>query len=125
MILQEGIIALIQFLLKLFSALLRNLFADFIQKAELRVEHTPPVVPFSVSENHADGIVSAAGNDQAVVDAGRKPGALQIKAGLIGSLFLCEKAVGGGFQTAFVFGKPGGDSFLAVRAFRQPGLDVI
>ena len=46
MILKQGIIALIQLILKLFPALLRDLFACLIQKAEAWVEDTPPVVPF-------------------------------------------------------------------------------
>ena len=125
MILEQGIIALIQLILKLFPALLRDLFACLIQKAEAWVEDTPPVVPFPFSENDPDCVIGTAGNYQVIVDPGGKPGALEGEACGVGHLLLGQKLAGDRFQAAFVSGKPAGDGLLAVCAFRQPGLDVI
>ena len=59
MILKQGIIALIQFFLKLPAAFLRNFPAGFIEKAEPRVEDAPPVMAFCLSDIYAKGIIDS------------------------------------------------------------------
>lgn len=125
MILKQGIIALIQFFLKLPAAFLRNFPAGFIEKTEPRVEDAPPVVALSFSEDETGGIVGAAGDHQIIVDSCGKPGAFQGKRSAIGYLLFGKKTAGGSLQAGFVFEKPAGNLFLAVCAFRQVVPDIV